>query len=53
MNAYALHEVAHDARALRWGTSASAVIALHAALIALAITWYRPLTSPGAANAKD
>jgi protein TonB len=47
MNAYALHAVDDDARSLRWGSSAVTIVALHAALIALAITWYRPLNPPG------
>ncbi len=47
MNAYALHAVNDDARTLRWGSSAATIVALHAALIALAITWYRPLNPPG------
>src|SRR5204863_4833648 len=45
--AYALHAVYDDARSLRWGSSAVTIVALHAALIALAITWYRPLNPPG------
>jgi protein TonB len=47
MNAYALHDLADDARVRRWGSSALAIAALHAALIACAINWYRPLTPPG------
>jgi periplasmic protein TonB len=47
MNAYALHDSADGAQGLRWSSSAVAIIALHAALIALAIGWYRPLTPPG------
>ena len=47
MNAYALHDTADDAQGLRWSSSAVAIVALHAAVIALAIGWYRPLTPPG------
>jgi periplasmic protein TonB len=47
MNTYALHDVADDALLRRWGTSALAIAALHAALIALTVSWYRPLTLPG------
>lgn len=47
MNAYALHDVADDALLRRWATSALAIAALHAALIALAVTWYRQPPPPG------
>lgn len=47
MNAYALHETVDDAFVGRWGTSAVAVVALHLALIALAVAWFRPPMSPG------
>src|SRR5215204_694400 len=47
MNAYALHDTADDAQGLRWSSSAVVIVALHAAVIALAIGWYRPLTPPG------
>lgn len=47
MNAYALHDVADDALLRRWGTSALAIAALHAALIALAVSWYRLPPPPG------
>ena len=46
-NAYALHDVADDALLRRWGISALAIAALHAALIALAVTWYRLPPPPG------
>jgi periplasmic protein TonB len=46
-NAYALHEMADDTLVRRWGASALAIVALHLALIASAISWYRPLTPPG------
>ncbi|MGE0285421.1 MAG: TonB family protein [Bradyrhizobium sp.] len=48
-NAYALHETADEMLARRWGISALAIVALHAALIAAAIGWHRPLTPPGIA----
>ncbi len=47
MNAYALHAAENDARTLRWGSSAITVVALHAALIALAATWYHQPNPPG------
>src|SRR4051794_20194392 len=47
MNAYALHEAADDALVRRWGTAALAIVALHFALVAFAVSWYRPLTPPG------
>lgn len=47
MNAYALHDAADDGFAVRWGGSALAIAALHVALIALAIAWYRPLLPRG------
>jgi protein TonB len=47
MNAFALHDV-HDQAALRrWGMSALAILAAHAALIALGMNWYRA-PPPGA-----
>src|SRR5882724_10195701 len=46
MNAYALHDVADDASQRRWGASALAIVALHAAMIALAVNWYRSLPPP-------
>ncbi|WP_375787386.1 TonB family protein [Bradyrhizobium sp. Pha-3] len=39
MNAYALHDAGGDIRLSRWGPSAAAILAAHAALIALGITW--------------
>lgn len=47
MNAYALHDVADDALLRRWAASAMAIAALHAALLALAVTWYRQPPPPG------
>ncbi|NEU99579.1 energy transducer TonB family protein [Bradyrhizobium uaiense] len=39
MNAYALHDVGGDIRLRRWGLSAAAILAAHAALLALGMTW--------------
>jgi periplasmic protein TonB len=48
MNVFALHNV-HDQAALRrWGMSALANLAAHAALIALGTNWYRAPPPPGA-----
>jgi len=40
VNAFALHDVADQATIRRWGASAFAIAAAHAALIALALNWY-------------
>ena len=42
VNAFALHDVTDQATARRWGASAFAIVAAHAALIALALNWYHP-----------
>jgi periplasmic protein TonB len=47
MNAFALHEVSDQAAARRWGASAFAIAAAHAALIALALNWYTQRPVPG------
>lgn len=47
MNAFALHEVHDHAAVRRWGTSAFAIVAAHAALIALAMNWYTQRPVPG------
>ena len=47
MNAFALHHDTDDHPALRWGSSAVAIAALHAALIAAALTWYNQPPPPG------
>src|SRR6478736_3116795 len=47
MNAFALHEVHDQAAVRRWGTSAFAIVAAHAALIALAMNWYTQRPVPG------
>jgi len=39
MNAYALHDAGGDIRLRRWGLSAAAILAVHAALLALGMTW--------------
>ncbi|WLA81742.1 TonB family protein [Bradyrhizobium elkanii] len=39
MNAYALHDAGGDIRLRRWGLSAVAMLAAHAALLALGMTW--------------
>lgn len=47
MNAFALHDVSDKAIARRWGASAFAVVAAHAALIALAMNWHTQRPVPG------
>jgi protein TonB len=47
MNAFALHDVDDHAGVQRWGTSAIAIVAAHAALIALAMSWYTQRPLPG------
>jgi periplasmic protein TonB len=47
MNAFALHDTADQAEALRWGLSAITITALHAALIALGLAWYTQPPPPG------
>lgn len=47
MNAFALHDVADQAAARRWGASAFAIAAAHVALIALAVNWYTQRPVPG------
>jgi len=39
MNAFVLHDVSDRASVRRWGASAMAIVAAHAALIALALSW--------------
>lgn len=48
MNAFALHDVSDDAVVRRWGISAAAIVATHAALIALTMNWYTERVTPGA-----
>jgi protein TonB len=47
MNAFVLHDVGDQSGALRWGASAAAIVALHAALLALALAWYTQHPPPG------
>ena len=47
MNAFALHDVSDQAAVRRWGASAFAIVAAHAALIALAMNWYTQRPVPG------
>ena len=49
MNAFALHDVSDQAVVRRWGASAFAIVAAHAALVALAMNWYTPRPDPGVA----
>jgi len=48
MNAFALHDVPDQAAVRRWGASALAIVAAHAALIALIINWTTQRPMPGA-----
>jgi periplasmic protein TonB len=47
VNAFALHDVSDQAVVRRWGASATAIVAAHAALIALALNWYTQRPVPG------
>ena len=47
MNTFALHDVSDQAAVRRWGASAFAIAAAHAALIALALNWYTQRPVPG------
>jgi periplasmic protein TonB len=47
VNAFALHDVSDQTGARRWGVSAFAIAAAHAALIALALNWYTQRPVPG------
>jgi len=47
VNAFALHDVSDQAVLRRWGTSAVAILAAHAALIAIGMNWTRPQPEPG------
>lgn len=49
MNAFALHDVSDQAVLRRWGVSAVAIAAAHAALIVLAMNWYTQRPEPGVA----
>jgi protein TonB len=47
VNAFALHDVSDQTVLRRWGTSAVAILAAHAALIAIGMNWTRPQPEPG------
>ena len=47
MNAFALHDVSDQAVFRRWGASAAAILAAHAALIAIGMNWYTQRPEPG------
>lgn len=47
MNAFVLHDTSDATGALRWGTSATVIVAAHAALIALGMAWYTQRPPPG------
>lgn len=47
MNAFVLHDTSDATGVLRWGTSATAIVAAHAALIALGMAWYTQRPPPG------
>jgi len=48
MNAFALHDVSDRAVVRRWSTSSIVIVAAHAALISLVMTWYTQRPPPGA-----
>lgn len=47
MNAFALHDVTDQAVVRRWGAAAVAILAAHAALIALGMNWATQRPAPG------
>ncbi|OCK62258.1 TonB family protein [Bradyrhizobium sp. LMTR 3] len=47
MNAFALHDASDQAVLRRWGASAAAILAAHAAVIAIGMNWSRPQPEPG------
>jgi protein TonB len=47
MNAFVLHDAGDRTGVLRWGTSAAAMAAAHAGLIALGLAWYTQRPPPG------
>jgi protein TonB len=47
MNAFILHDVGDQSGVLRWGASAAAIVALHAALLALGLALYTQHPLPG------
>ena len=46
-NAYALYEAPDQAALRRWSAAAAAILAAHAAVIALGINWQRAVPAPG------
>ena len=53
MNAFVLHDTSDATGALRWGTSATLIVAAHAALIALGMAWYTQRPPPGVTMPDD
>jgi protein TonB len=49
MNAFVLHEFDDRAAMVRWSASATIIVAMHAALIALGVAWYTHSPPPGVA----
>jgi protein TonB len=49
MNVFVLHEYDDRAALARWSASAAIIVVIHAALIALGVTWYTRLPPPGVA----
>jgi periplasmic protein TonB len=47
VNAFALRDISDQASVRRWGASATAIVVVHAALIALALNWYTQRPVPG------
>ncbi len=47
MNAFVLHDTHEQTGVFRWGTSAAAIVAVHAGLIALGLAWYTQRPPPG------
>lgn len=50
MNAFALHDVTDQAVVRRWGAAAVAILAAHAALIALGMNWATQRPAPGVSS---
>jgi protein TonB len=48
MNAFALHDISDQSVLRRWGVSAAAILAVHAALVAIGMNWTRLQPDPGA-----
>src|SRR5262245_28345877 len=47
MNAFALHDISDQAALRRWGMAAAAILAAHAALVAIGMNWTRPQPEAG------